>query len=44
MPEHGPQDQTLDLVEVKEPLWGPIYNFSAKELKTLRNYLDENLA
>jgi hypothetical protein len=44
VPEHGPQDLTIDLVEDKEPLWGQIYNLSTKELKTLRNYLDENLA
>ncbi len=42
--EHGPHDLTIDLVEGKEPLWGPIYNLSAKELETLHNYLDENLA
>ncbi len=44
VPEHGPQDLTIDLVEGKEPPWGPIYNLSAKELETLRDYLDENLA
>jgi hypothetical protein len=43
VPEHGPQDLTIDLVEEKEPPWGPIYNLSAKELKTLHDYLDENL-
>ncbi len=44
MAEHGPHNLTIDLVEGKEPLWGPIYNLSAKELETLRDYLDENLA
>jgi hypothetical protein len=44
VPEHGPQDLTIDIVEGKEPLWGPIYNLSAKELETLRDYLDKNLA
>ncbi len=43
VPKHGPQDLTIDLVEGKEIPWGPIYNFSAKELETLRNYLEENL-
>jgi hypothetical protein len=44
VPEHGPHDLTIDLIEGKEPPWGPIYNLSAKELETLRDYLDENLA
>ncbi len=44
VPEHGPQDLTIDLVEGKEPPWGPIYSLSAKELETLRDYLDQNLA
>jgi hypothetical protein len=34
----------IDLVEGKELPWGPIYNLSAKELGTLRDYLDKNLA
>jgi hypothetical protein len=42
--EHGLHDLMIDLVEGKEPPWGPIYNLSSKELETLRNYLDENLA
>jgi hypothetical protein len=42
--EHGSQDLTIDLVEGKKPPWGPIYNLSAKELETLPDYLDENLA
>jgi hypothetical protein len=41
--KHGSHDLTIDLVEGKEPPWGPIYNLSAKELETLRDYLDENL-
>ncbi len=43
VPKHGPRDLTIDLVEGKEPPWVPIYNFSAKELETLRDYLHENL-
>jgi hypothetical protein len=43
VPEHGLQDLTIDLVEGKKPPWGLIYNLSAKELETLRDYLDENL-
>jgi hypothetical protein len=41
--EHGPHDLMIDLIDSKKPLWGPIYNFSAKELETLRDYLNENL-
>ncbi len=44
VPEHGPQDLTIDLEKGKEPPWGLIYNLSAKELETLCDYLDENLA
>jgi hypothetical protein len=44
VPEHGPQDLTIDLVEGKKPPWGPIYNLTANKLETLRDYLDENLA
>jgi hypothetical protein len=42
--ERGPHDLTIDLEEGKEPSWGPIYNLSAKELETLHDSLDENLA
>ncbi len=42
--EHSPHDLTIDLVEGKEHPWGLIYNFSAKELETPLNYLNENLA
>jgi hypothetical protein len=44
VPEHGPHDLTINLIEGKEPPWGPIHNLSVKELETLRSYLDENLA
>jgi hypothetical protein len=43
VPEHGPHDLTIDLVEGKELPWGTIYNLLAKELETLQGYLDENL-
>ncbi len=29
MLEHGSQDLLINLVEGKQPLWGPIYNLSA---------------
>ncbi len=41
---HSPQDLTMDLIDGKEPPWGPIYNLSLKDLQTLREYLDENLS
>ncbi len=44
MAEHGSHDLTIDLVEGKKPSWGPIYNLLAKELETLLDHLDENLA
>ncbi len=37
VPEHGPQDLTIDLIEGNEPPSGPIYNFLAEELETLRD-------
>jgi hypothetical protein len=43
MPEHDSHDLTIDLINGKEPSWGPIYNLWANELKTLRDYLDKNL-
>jgi ADP-ribose pyrophosphatase YjhB (NUDIX family) len=41
--KHGQHNLTINLVEGKELLLGPDYNFSAKELETLHNYLDKNL-
>jgi hypothetical protein len=43
LPDHGPQDLTIDLYEGKQPPWGPIYNLSAKELDVLREYLGKHL-
>jgi RNase H-like domain found in reverse transcriptase/Reverse transcriptase (RNA-dependent DNA polymerase)/Integrase zinc binding domain/Chromo (CHRromatin Organisation MOdifier) domain/Aspartyl protease len=43
LPQHQPWDHTIPLKEGKEPKYGPIYQLSEKELKELRNYLDENL-
>ena len=40
LPEHGPQDLAIDLVEGKEPPFGPLYNLSEAELAVLREYLD----
>jgi hypothetical protein len=43
MPNHGPQDLAIELLDGKQSLWGPIYNLSEKELATLRDYLETQL-
>jgi hypothetical protein len=43
MPSHGPQDLAIELTDGRQPLWGPIYNLSEKELDTLRSYLEVQL-
>ena len=43
LPEHGPDDHVIDTGD-KEPPFGPLYNLSAIELKTLREYLDDLLS
>jgi hypothetical protein len=40
MPSHGLQDLAIELLDGKQPPWGPIYNLSKKELDTLRSYLE----
>ncbi len=42
-PSHGPQDLVIELLDGKQPPWGPIYNLSEKELNTLRSYLEDQL-
>ena len=37
-------DYAIDILEGKEPLYGPIYPLSRRELKELRRFLDKNLA
>lgn len=44
LPEHKPWDHAIDLKEGTAPSWGPIYAMSGKELKFLRQWLDEMLA
>lgn len=44
LPEHGPHDHAIDLVEGKQPPYGPIYSLSETELTVLRAYLDTHLA
>ncbi|RAL58215.1 hypothetical protein DID88_002294 [Monilinia fructigena] len=44
LPEHKPWDHEIILEEGKMPVHTPIYSMSADELKTLREYIDDNLA
>ena len=41
---HCSFDHAIDMVDGKEPPWGPIYALSEKELGVLREYLDTMLA
>ena len=43
LPPDSSFDHAIDMVEGKEPPWGPIYSLSEKELKALRTYLDDIL-
>ena len=43
LPRHQPWDYEIVLAGDKQPTFGPIYALSEKELKVLRQYLDENL-
>ena len=43
LPPHCSFDLAIDMVEGKEPPWGPIYALSEKELEVLRTYLDDML-
>lgn len=42
MPDHGPQDLSLETTEA--PPFGPLYNLSQVELEVLRAYISDNLA
>ena len=43
LPPHRPYDHTIPLEPDTEPPFGPLYNLSEKELKALREYIDDNL-
>ena len=43
LPPQRSFDHAVDMVEGKEPPWGPIYALSEKELEVLRTYLDDML-
>jgi hypothetical protein len=42
-PHRGLLDHTIPLEPGSKPVFGPVYNLSEVELKTLRNYIDDNL-
>ena len=44
LPEHRPYDCPIDLKDGACPPFGPIYGLSKPELKTLKIYIEENLA
>jgi len=43
LPKHQPWDHEIILQEGKQPTFGPIYGLSEKELRTLRDYIKENM-
>ena len=45
LPEHtGFNDHPIDLVDGKQPPYGPIYSLGPMELETLKTYIETNLA
>ncbi len=44
LPPHRDEDHAIELEPGKTPSFGPLYNLSQYQLKTLRGYIDENLA
>lgn len=44
LPPHRNFDHAIDVVEGKQPPFGPIYSLSQKELEVLREYLDRMIA
>ena len=43
LPPRTRSDHKIDIVDGKEPPYGPLYNLSAKELEILREYIKDNL-
>ena len=42
LPKHRPgYDHTIELMEGKAPMWGPLYSMSADELKVLKAYIEK---
>lgn len=44
LPPYGVADHAIDLVDDKQPPYGPIYNLNEVELETLRGYIETNLS
>ena len=44
LPKHQPHDHEIPLAKGSMPPYGPIYSLSELELRSLREYLDENLS
>ena len=44
LPPHRDEDHAIELEPGKTPPFGPLYNLSEYQLKTLRKYKDKNLA
>jgi len=43
LPTYRAIDHTINLIEGKEPLYGPLYSLSARELGVLREYITKEL-
>ena len=44
LPSHESADHVIDLIDEKQPPYGPIYSLNEVELNTLRGYIETNLA
>ena len=44
LPPHRDEDHAIELKPKKTPLFGPLNNLSEYQLKTLREYINKNLA
>lgn len=44
LPEHGLHDHAIDLIDERQPPYGPVYNLSEVGLTVLRQYIDKHLA
>lgn len=43
-PDHGLDDHAIDLIDDRQPPYGPVYNLSEVKLTVLRQYIDKHLA
>ena len=43
LPQHSSHDHSIVLEKGKKPSFGPLYNLSEKELKVLREYIEQTL-